>query len=158
MPGVCPVTAGGVLPKRAPLTKDAAKSAVSLALARLTHAHGMGAVADQAGCSARTLAEAKAEHSLPELHTLLNLLPLDPSALDELLAPMGLKVVPVEAGGLDWQGVSANMAGFLAALLDALRDGRVDHRERATLMNQARPMVQELTAAIAQHDRERAAA
>lgn len=152
------MTAGGVLPKRAPLSKDAAKSAVSLALARLTHVHGMGAVADQAGCSQRTLAEAKAEHSLPELHTIINLLPLDPSALDELLAPMGLKVVPVESAGLDWHGVNADAAGFVAALANALRDRRVDHREHAALINQARPMVQELAAAIAQYDRERAAA
>ncbi len=152
------MTLGGVLPKRAPLTKERAKSALSAALGRLTHVHGMDAVAYHAGCCRRTLEEAKAERCLPELHTILNLLPLDASALDELLAAVGMKLVPLESAGLDWHGVNADAAGFVAALANALRDRRVDHREHAALINQARPMVQELTAAIAQHDRERTAA
>jgi hypothetical protein len=151
------MNASGVLPKRAPLTKDSAKSAVSLALARLTYAHGIGAVADHAGCSARTIAEAKAEHSLPELHSIINLLALDATVLDELLAPLGLRVVPADITAGDWGQLLADVTGTGAELAAALVDQRVDHQERARVLNRARPMVQALAGHIAQHDRERAA-
>lgn len=152
------MTAGKVIHNRAPLSKDAAKAALAVSLARLSQKHGLGSVADQAGVCVRTIKNAMAHEALPELHSVLNLLPLDPTALDELLAPLGLRIVSIEAADGNWHQMMADIAGTAATLATALTDGRVDHREEAQFLDAARPVVQVLTALLARRDRERSAA
>jgi len=148
------MSAGGVLRKRAPLSKDAAKSAVWLALARLTYTHGAGTVADHAGCSARTIAEAKAEHSLPELHSIINLLGLDATVLDELMAMVGFRMMLIRVGQSDGQyfEMMANAAELASTLADALRDRRVDHLEEAKIEGVLRAILPALNAWVAGRD------
>ncbi len=151
------MTAGGVLPKRAPMTKAAARDAVAMMLTRLALAFGPGTVADYAGCSGRTVADARAGKTLPELHSVINLLVLDPSALDELLAPMGFRLVQIDQAGSAYPQMLASLADVTATTAGALADGRVDHREEAQIMARLRQMLPDLNAAVARHDAKRVA-
>lgn len=150
------MTAGIVARKRAALSKDAAKSAVSCTLGRLTHAHGTLTVADYAGCHPRTITEAKAENSLPELHLMLNLLALDATALDELLALVGYRLIPAQDTSTCFPSMLADMAGVVSTTASALADGRVDHREEAQIIDQLRPFLPDLNRIVAQHDARKA--
>ena len=149
------MTAGSVVRNRAPLTKDAAKAALAVALARLVQAHGMGTVADQAGCCRKTIENAMGHKALPELHSVLNLLPLDPSALDELLAPMGFRLVPTDEPGSCFPTMLADLAGVTATTAAALSDGWVDHREEAQIVAKLRDRLPEWNAVVARHDARR---
>jgi DNA-binding phage protein len=152
------MNAGGVLPKRAPLGKETAKEALALVLARLVHRHGVATVAAHAGCCDRTIRSAMGLDSLPELHTVLNLLSLDATALDELLAPMGFRLVQVEDASRCYPTLLADLAGVTATTAAALADGRVDHQEDAKIVSQLRELLPVLNAFMATKDTLRVAA
>lgn len=154
------MTAGGVLPKRAPITKDRAKAAVGAGLARLVLAHGSGTVSDHAGCSAKTISEAAGARSLPELHTVANLLLLDPTALDELMAMLGFRMmlIPVDQDDSEYFEMMANAAQLAATLADALRDRRVDHREEQKIEKVLRVILPALNGWMAARDARKTAA
>lgn len=146
------MTAGTVARNRAALRKDDAKRALAAALSRLVLAHGLGTVADQAGCCTKTISNAMGLRALPELHIAANLLLLDPSALDELLALLGFRLVPSDAATTCFPSVLADLAGVTATTAAALADGRVDHLEEARIVAQVRDILPELNAMAARHD------
>ena len=98
--------------------------------------------------------DAKCLAALIELHRLLNLLHIsDGTVLDELLAGLGYRLVPLEDAGQPDAVVLADTAGLAATMASAMADGRIDHRERCAIVREARPLVKTLAAEIARHDR-----
>jgi hypothetical protein len=150
------MSAGNVLHNRVRLQKRDAMALVSAALSRLVAAHGLGTLSDHAGCGPKTIQNAMGLHSLIELHSLLNVLALDRTALDELLAHFGLKAVALDAADGCEARLLAETADLVAAHARALGDGRIDHREEQALAASARPVVHEWAGRIARADRKRA--
>jgi len=148
------MTGGNVCPKAQPLLEEDFRRVVSATLHRLLAGRKQGALAYVAGVEERTIANALHQRNSLGAKALLNLLLADATALDELLAHYGLKVVPADpASGSDHMQVMAGAAGFTSTVADALADGRIDHRERALIAENARPLHAQLGTLIAAHDR-----
>lgn len=146
-----------VLPKPQPLGKERAKALMATAIARLVADHGLDIVAAHAGCSTKAIRNAMGLSSEIEANALLSLMPLsEGTILDELLAEMGFRVVPIEAPDRDHACLLAETADLTSTIAAAKADGFVDHREEAEIVNKARPLVQHLAAEIARFDRKRA--
>lgn len=106
----------------------------------------------------KTIARGMAGPCLPDAENLLNSLAADPTALAEVLALYGLQIVPIGFdAALDFEIIADNSA-LLAEHTEAMRDGRRDHRETVRIADKARPVVQRLSAIIAEADRIRGAA
>ncbi len=148
------MTGGNVCPKASPLLEEDFRRLVSATLRRLLAARKQGELAYVAGVEERTIANALHERNSLGAKAVLNLLLADPTALDELLAHYGLKAVPADAAGAnDHMQVMAGAAGFTSTMAEALADGRVDHRERAVIAENARALHAQLGQLIAAHDR-----
>lgn len=90
---------------------------------------------------ARTLKSYRDGQSEAPSSNLFRLMAVLPAAFSvALLAPVGLACHRREDEGACDFAVSADLAAVMAKLTDALRDGRVDHRERAGLGPQARDL------------------
>lgn len=85
------------------LTDASARHLLADGLIRCCHVHGPQKVARAAGCDEKTVRRARDEESLLRLDYVLNLLDIDPHALDALLAAKGMMLVPLlraEAGDI----------------------------------------------------------
>ena len=137
-------------------TKSDVQGKLAAAWARVS-AGRKGAFADAADTSIATVDRALTGKSVPELHTALNSLAFDPTALDEVFALYGIKVVPLmteAANDLNTISSLSNLAGQFAA---ALSDGHRDHRETCQLADAIRPLMKALGAICAEADAVRAA-
>jgi DNA-binding phage protein len=147
-----------VVRKTQRLTKDEAKALIATGLQRVASEHGLDKVALEAGCSRRCIEKALAHDTLPEAHTLLNALTLDPTVLHEALLKLGLQVVPLDwAASPDMQTI-AKMSETLSLYINALQDGKRDHRETCQIAEHLRPLIAELTAIVREADGLRVAA
>lgn len=124
------------------LTDGEFRAAVANTLHRLVAKHGREKVALVAGCTVRTIDNARLEHTSLHGASLFNLLALDPTALNTLAGHFGGHFVPVESA--DGPGIEllADTAKLVALHGAALTDNRIDHLERAQLVEAARPVVQ----------------
>jgi hypothetical protein len=129
-----------------------AKELVASGLQRAVMNYSLDEVASAAVCSPRCIQKALSHETLPEAHTLVNLLRLDSTALCEFFGALGFKVVPAEASMSPDMLTVKRMSDTLSCYLTALQDGRRDHRETLELANHLRPLVQELTAIIHEAD------
>lgn len=146
-----------VSPNRTKLTEAEYRPIQGAILRRLELSHGQQRLALEAGTEARTIRNARDALATMRADFLFNLLDLDASALDEVLAHYGLKAVPMDVNTAADSRLLADIAGLGATFADALADGRIDHREEQTIADRARPVVRELAGRIAQADRKRAA-
>jgi hypothetical protein len=138
--------------------EDDFRRLVSATLRRLGAHHKQASLAYVAGCEERTIGNAaRAANSLSG-KALFNLLLADPTALDELAAHFGMRLVALDAEAANAAGqMMAQAAGFTATVATAMADGQIDHRERAEIVAAARPLLQQVGAMVAQHDRDNAA-
>lgn len=116
-----------------------------------------GAFVDAIDSSPATVDRALTGKSLPELHTALNSLAFDATALDEVFALYGVKLVPLNvqaANDLATISRLSNLAGMFAG---ALADGKRDHRETCELADAIRPLMKHLSAICLEADAVRAA-
>jgi len=116
-----------------------------------------GEFVDAIDSSPATVNRALTGDSLPELHTALNSLAFDATALDEVFSLYGVKIVPIEVSAAnDLATISSlsNLAGQFAA---ALEDGVRDHRETCQLADAIRPLMKALSAICSEADAVRAA-
>lgn len=93
----------------------------------------------------RSYHQREAEPGLINFIALAAVLP--PSFAGRVLAHAGLRVVPAEAeagAGVCDLTTSADVAKLMAGLAEALRDGKIDHVERAALAEEARALGQAL--------------
>lgn len=84
-----------VRPNNPRLTDADARRFLSAGLIRACHGHGPSRVALETGCDEKTIRRARDEESTLGLACAVNLLGVDPHALDELLASQGFMLVPL---------------------------------------------------------------
>jgi DNA-binding XRE family transcriptional regulator len=126
--------------------------------ARIASKVGKGAFADAVEVSEKTLENAMAGRSLPELHTALNSLSVDPTALDEVFAGLGFRLCPLHADAANDLETAAGVIGAMGTLVQALADNKRDHNETLSVAALLRPHMPALTAIISEADRLRGAA
>jgi hypothetical protein len=133
------------------LTKDRTKELISAGLHRAALNHGLDTVAKAGECSTRTLQK----ETRPELHTLGNILPLEPTVLWEWLSELGFKIVPKDLCMSPDMRTVTEVSQFLTAFIQALEDGVRKHDETVRLGNLVRPLIPKLSAIVAEADRHR---
>lgn len=74
------------------------------------------------------------EHSPRWMYGMLIMAHLPPSAADMLMQPVGIATHPLAAGKACARATAADITGAAATMADALRDGFVDHKERADML------------------------
>jgi hypothetical protein len=146
-----------VFPKQMRTKRDVS-DALATAWFRVSKRIGKGALADATGAaSTKTVDNAIAGRNLPELHTVLNALTADASAMDEVLALYGMRAVPLQAQAANDMHTIAALSGAASEWLNRLLDGNRCHRDTAHLAEIFRPLVCEMQAIIAEAEKARAA-
>ena len=145
------MTAHSILRKRA-LSKQHVSGALAAGWARVSAKVGKGAFADRVEISTGTVDNALTGKSVPELHTALNSLMVDHTALDETLALYGLKVCPLAADAANDMATAADLSHLAGALIEALSDGVRNHTETLALADRCRPLVKALSALVQEAD------
>lgn len=145
-------TKGNVFPAIAALPKHRVGALLSAGWARCVAGIGKGQFADAAETTTRTVENALAGNTNPELHTALNSLAADPTALDELLAGYGFRLTPLHSSAANDMQTAAGVIGAMGELVSALADGIRDHRETLAVANLLRPHLPAMTAIIREAD------
>lgn len=109
---------------------------------RVANMLGKGTFADKigVGCT-QTVNNAITGPGLPELHTALNSLLADPTALFNTLMLFGGVFVPVEAGTCDDNAVIAQMLHTVTDYFERMKDGTRCHQDTLALAELFRPLV-----------------
>lgn len=110
--------------------KSQVQSALAVGMARAAmKAGGAGTLADRINSSPATITRAMAGTHLPEFHTAFASVLVEPSALDEVGALYGVRVVPLDAVCTSDVRSSSTLVGLLAKVIEAEADGAIDHAE-----------------------------
>lgn len=115
------------------LTKQHVSALLASSLSRLHLKHGKGALADHLEVTPKTLDNAMTGKTVPEGLVLINLLAADPTALDEVLAAIGLRVTPLKTEAANDFHTAADLAKAAGTFIDALSDGHRCHNETLAL-------------------------
>lgn len=126
--------------------------------ARVIAKIGKGSFADAIGVDVKTVSRAMSGESTPELHTAINSLCADPTALAEVFAAAGFELRPVGRNAANDMATIGDLSRLTAQWADALADGVRDHRETLALADKIRPLVQALNAIVGEADRVRGVA
>lgn len=140
------------------VNKSDASAALCAGWARVISRMGKGSFADTIGVDTKTISRSLSGDSVPELHTALNSLFADPTALDELGALYGFEFRPrrpVAANDLETLSDLSHLVGKWA---EALADGQRCHHETLTLASQIRPLIKALSAVCSEADKIRGVA
>ena len=136
-----------------PLPKHRVKALVAAGWARVIAGLGDGGkqrFADGIDTSSRTVEYALAGNTLPEAHTLLNSLLVDPTALSEVLAALGFQLVPSNARASDDLSLAS---GLTEVTGDLIRNrGRRSPRDTLILADKLRPIIAEEEAIVREAD------
>lgn len=135
-----------VRPSSHRLTEEDARKLLSFGLLRLTTQHGPSRVGLEAGCDEKTVRNARDQKSTLRLDLALNLLALDPTALDELLAGLGFKVCPIHSEAANDLTTAAGLLDGATELVRSYEDGVRNRDETLRVAAKLRP---HLPAAIA---------
>lgn len=133
-----------------PLSKESFKLRLAAAWGRVSPKVGKGTMADRMKSDTGTIDRALTEKNLPEAHTIFNSLCADPSALDEILREYGFQLAPLTPDAANDFDLLADAADLHDEHMNAMRDGRRDHRETIRIANKARPVVSKYQAIIEQ--------
>ncbi|TCM21506.1 hypothetical protein EDF56_101170 [Novosphingobium sp. PhB165] len=117
-----------------------------------------GAFVDTIDSSMATVNRALTGDSLPELHTALNSLAFDPTALDEVLALYGVALKPLTSEPANDLATISRLSNLAGQFAEALSDGHRDHRETCQLADTIRPIMAALTAICLEADQIKGAA
>lgn len=146
-----PVAEGHVRPIRTRSKADVS-GAVAAGWARAS-AGRKGAFADNLEIDAKTVNRALTGETVPELHTTLNSLADDPTALDELFALYGGRFVPARSAAASDMALAAGLGRGLSELIERLRDGILDHQDTLALAALFRPLIPQMHAIVEQAER-----
>jgi hypothetical protein len=142
-----------IVPKSAKVAKDRAKVLIAAGLLRAVHNHGKDAlVAESGGCGKRCLEKALALETLPSVETLVNLLDLEPTVLDELLAAKGWRLAPLDSIHSADLSTAAGVINAMGELVAANTDGIRDHNETLAVATMLRPHLPAITAIVREAD------
>lgn len=139
-----------VRPKRLQ-TKARVSASIAAAWARVA-AGQKGAFADAIEINTKTVDRAMTGETLPELHTAFNALTFDPTALDEVAALYGVKIVPLYQQAANDLETAAGVLDAMGELVSSHADGRRDHNETLTVARKLRPHLPALTNIILEAD------
>lgn len=134
-----------VCPKATPSKADVS-DALAVCWTRARRAIGKGAFADRIGVDPKTVNRAITGDSVPELHTALASLLIDPDALTEVFALYGLQP-PRPMIGADTANDLATVSRLsrvLHSLADAISDGTRDHIETLEVADLVRAAMPDL--------------
>ena len=140
------------------LTHDRAKSLVATGLQRAVNNHGFEQVRTEATCKEGCLRHALSLISLPSLHYLLNVMPIEPTVLDEALAEVGFCVMPLEVDFDQDMVLLSELSGLLSEWLGAMKDNKRDHIETLRIGARIRQLLPKLRGIVGEADRLRAVA
>lgn len=141
-----------------PLPKHRVSALLSAGWARVIAKVGKGAFADRVEASARTVENALAGNTNPELHTALNSLAVDPTALDEVMAGYGFRLIPLHAEAANDLATAAGVVNAMGELIARLADGDRDHNDTLAVAALLRPHVPAIEAIVREADALRGAA
>jgi len=141
-----------------PIGKSDTSDALAESWARVSRRLGKGAFADKLGVDSKTINRALTGETLPELHTALNSLRADPTALDEVFKLYGFEVRPAHSNAANDHDTLAGISRLAGKWIEALADGTRDHRETCALADAIRVIIPALSAVVAEADRLRGAA
>lgn len=141
-----------------PLPKHRVSALLSAGWARIAAKHGKGKLADGIEATEKTVENAMAGRTLPEFHTALNSLTVDPTALDELFAAMGLRVCPLHAEAANDLQTAAGVVTAMGELIARLADGNRDHNDTLAIAALLRPHMPAMTSILREADALRGAA
>jgi hypothetical protein len=135
------VNDGKVSAKKA-LCKDSVSRALSLDWHRLDDEVGRGTLMDHLGCKGtKTISGAISRDHVPELHTVLNSLLADPTALLNTFNLYGGVFVPVEHGECDDNTAISQMLRAATEYFERMKDGVRDHNDTLALAELFRPLI-----------------
>lgn len=142
----------------APIAKDKFQTKLAAAWGRVWPKIGtQGEMAGRMGLNdTAAIKRVVSASNLPEAHTIFNSLCADATALDEVLAYYGFKVVPLVSDAANDFDTLADAAELHDEHMSAMRDGRRDHRETLRIAEKARPVVRKYQAIISEAERLRA--
>ena len=122
-----------VLPPVLAITEEDAREDLSRTLLRLCSEHGPKKVAKNAGCDEKTIRNARDEKSTLRIDSVFNLLLMDETALDPLLARFGRRTTAVEAVTLDVAEIPCDVAEAVPLLIKLFHDGDASDEDIRTL-------------------------
>jgi hypothetical protein len=141
-----------------PQPKHRVSALLAAGWARVISKVGRGAFSDKLDISDGTVGNALSGKTVPELHTALNSLAIDPTALDELMAGYGFRIQPLHASAANDIATAAGVINAMGELVRALDDNHRDHNETLAIAGLLRPHMPALMAIIGQADELRGAA
>ncbi|MFC0302750.1 hypothetical protein ACFSTI_25000 [Rhizorhabdus histidinilytica] len=145
--------------QREPIQKDKFQRALAAAWGRVWPAVGKGTMAAAMGLdSTKTIDRAVTASNLPEAHTIFNSLFADPTALYEVAALYGFKMVPMTVEAANDLSTAAGTIDAMAALIRSQDDSHRDHNETLAIAALLRPHLGALNAIVRQADELRGAA
>lgn len=132
-------------------SKAQVSGAIAAGWARVS-AGRKGAFADAIDVDLKTVNRALTGESVPELHTALNSLADDPTALDEVLALYGVTTTPRRPqSGTDME-LMGRLGHTLAEYIDRMRDGKRCHNDTLALAVLFRPLIPQMAAIVDEAD------
>lgn len=146
-----PVHSNQVRPKTA-LSKAKVSAALSAGWARVMGT-SKGAMADAMEVNTKTIDRALTHETTPELHTAFNSLVFDQTALDEVAALYGVRIVPKHCAAANDMTTIADLSALIGQFAIALSDGKRVPRETCQLADAIRPILAELGAIVEEADR-----
>lgn len=141
-----------------PQPKHRVSALLAAGWARVIAKVGRGSFTDGLEISDGTVGNALSGKTVPELHTALNSLAIDPTALDELMAGYGFRIQPLHASAANDIATAAGVINAMGELVRALDDHHRDHNETLAIASLLRPHMPALMAIIGQADELRGAA
>ncbi len=147
-----------ILRQIAPQPKHRVSTLLAAGWARVIARVGKGAFADRLECSENTISNALAGKTTPELHTALNSLAVDHTALDEVLASYGFRITPLHAEAANDLAMSAGVINAMGELVARLADGERDHNDTLAVAALLRPHIPAISAIVREADELRGAA
>lgn len=132
-------------------TKAEVSGALAAGWARCSN-NRKGPFADAMKVDVKTVNRALIGETVPELHTALNSLIADPTALDEVADLYGISFVPRHSSAANDMELAAGLGRSLSELIERLRDGTRCHLDTLALAELFRPLMPQMQAVVAQAD------
>lgn len=136
-----------------PPSKAQVLSAVSVGMSRaVSTAGGKGALADRVETSSDTIGRAMSADNVPSFHVLLGTLLIDPTALNEALALVGMQAAPLNASAANDMELVGSLSSTVTEFLHRLADGKRCHVDTAILAELFRRVIPQMQAIVSEHD------
>lgn len=134
------------------VSKQDASAALVAGWGQTINKLGKGTFADAIQVDAKTVSRTMSGESTPELHTALNSLFVDPTALDALFALYGIQVTPLRSEAANDLATVSGISMLAGKWAEALSDGVRCPKETCDLSDAIRPLMKALSAVCAEAD------